>query len=289
MNPPSWRHTLAIVAISIFIFLENPSVGAGVSEILHEGSSASIGIDTAGRGQFNFSTDLALIPIPGGGVLNGTRLELRAGTGGAQKDSNIDYARVGLLNWPHLHLLGLERDRDFGAPLKLELGGLYVPAVIEGHAGNPNWAIFHFGGSLDYTWISRQLGGVFDGSGPEVVGECRIDTQNQLVDRLQLRTVLDVAYRAMLATRRNSGTIIKHALSASGKVGLYYDLTPTEPFRIVTRTNPASGKKTTRKITNEGRRFRLMIMELSGTYAPVNSMSLFNGIGVVRTGVDYAF
>lgn len=282
---------LRILAVSMF--LQMASGPALADTDLHEGTHTSVGATATlreSRYQVSGSADFSLVPAPGGLKLNGSQVMVKAGIASTGVRPDLDAARAQLLRWGHLRAIGVERDRFQASPFSFELGALLLPFYAKGKVGDRNWAIAHAGAGIGYKAVTEALGGQVDVKGAAATLSCRIDTQSEITDRLQLRAFGEVLYTALVGGGSGqSGAAFKHQLQASGGVGLWYDLSSEDPYRLVPRTHPATGVKTFRKIANEGKRYRLGLVDIQGFMRPMDTLTKTQAGITIQSGMAVDF
>ena len=99
-----WAGFLALCAVSM---LARP---ASADDALYEGEAAFVGVRSDERLLASAKTDLAILPFPDrdvwNGKMNATRVEATVGMNARARDFGLDQARIQLIRWPHLHVLG---------------------------------------------------------------------------------------------------------------------------------------------------------------------------------------
>ncbi len=260
---------------------------------LHEGQRVSTGVSTQNEVVMDAKADFRLIKAPGSKMtLNGSQLAVKAGFG-TEKGLHLDAARAQLLRWSHLRVLGIEADREAGSPVSVEIGGFFLPLRLAGTTGGRDWVLAHAGASLGYRWLDEDFDAEEEGHGAYATVQCRLDENVHLTDRLSVRAFQEILYTGwggVTSDSRESGRPeYRHALEVNGGVGLYLDITGSEPVRLVPRTDPRTGEKTYRRLENPGRRLRWQIVEISGSLHLVDTMSVFDGAATAKTGMSYDF
>lgn len=241
-----------------------------------------------GRHRLTSTLDIEVIPLPGGGRLNGTHLMVAAGVDDAFQDLDLDRGRLQLLRWSHLRSLAVYRDRDRGAPLGLELGGLSMPFALAGKKESRNWWIAHVGLDAGFAWYDREFDAVDNGMGANLDVGGRLDEQVDLWwPRLSVRAWQAASYR-LLVGQFNEATALRatHEVRLEGGLGIYLDITAEPLFRDVPRTDPASGEVTYRRSVNQGKRWRWMIANISGHWHPIGDYTGRPHQWTVATGLE---
>lgn len=276
------------------------------ADSLHEGYQAEAGVRAdrlkegavQPQGIVALSGDFSLVPIPGGGRLNGTHLELELSsdlTGGA---SGVRRAQVALLNWSHLRVLNLEHNRDENTLLAVEALGVRVPFVLAGdYLAAGNYSIGHAGLGLGYQWQEGEQAGQqasvlgqepdFHAGSVELV--CRLDHQRAVTDRLALRSYQEASYLALMGEGSEGTFEARDRLRLEGGVSLHYDLTERAPYRLVKRTHPATGEVSTIRVDDEGMRLRWKLLDVRGQLDLTDDLDRRTAGVIVTSGIGGEF
>lgn len=263
---------------------------AFADEPLHEGFMVRAGSGTQGRHRLESSVDINLLPLPGGGRLNGTHISLSLGTDNNFDAVGLDRAYLALLRWPHMRLLGVQRNLDEGMPLGIELGGLSMPLSLVGKKESRNWIIAHLGFDGDFNWYRTNFGAVEDAMGLGLSLHARLDQQVDIFDRLSLRAWQKACYSAIFGGFGTTpGIGVRHQVMLRGALGLYLDITREPLYRQIPRTDPVTGEVTYRKSVNQGPRWRWMIINASGHWQPIGYVTGRDRLLFVTTGFERRF
>ncbi len=286
--------TLALsAALSLVHAVLSPGL-ARADDTLHEGISVEGGARTDQRALARAQADVAVLPFPGGvglwnGPIDATRLEITA-----REDLNpighptVEQARVQLIRWPHVHVLGVEHDRRMGSMLAAEVLGLYVPLPLLGEIGGRSWLVMQGGANIGYRWLSTDVEASADGHVAATTALLSLNAQAALSGRWSVRGLFEGTYTAALGSiddRAKYG----HVAAFSGRISLYVDVSRGSPIRLVPRTDPTTGGVTYRRETNEGRRLRVMLLAVEGEARPVNTLSTARDIATAKIGVEYGY
>ena len=265
-------------------------VVAQADEPLQEGFTITAGSGSHDRHRLESSLDIKVIPLPGGGRLNGTHLMVGVGSDYGFESFDLDRGRIQLLRWSHLRTLGVYRERDQGIPLGLELGGVSIPMAFVGKKESRNWIIGHLGLDGGFAWYRQDFDAAEDGMGANVDVTFRLDQQVDIFDRLSLRSWQQAGYRLVVGQfGGRSGLEVQNQFVVSGALGLYLDITRQPLFREIPRTNPATGEVTYRRSVNQGKRWRWMIARASGHWHPVGDHTGLPHLLYVATGFERSF
>lgn len=267
---------------------------ARADDTLHEGLSAEVGARTDKVALARAQADVAVLPFPGGaglwnGPIDATRLEI---TG--REDLNplghptVEQARVQLIRWPHVHVLGVEHDRRMGSMVAAEVLGLYVPLPLVGEIGGRSWLVMQGGANIGYRWLSTDVEAHADGHVAASTALLSLNGQLALSSRWALRGLFEGTYTAAVGSiddRAKYG----HVAAFTGRIALYVDVSRTPPVRLVPRTDPTTGGLTYRQETNEGRRLRVMLLAIEGETRPVDTLSTAKDVATAKIGLEYAY
>jgi hypothetical protein len=274
---------------------------ARADDTLHEGIGAEIGARFAQKSDAvalaHARADIAILPFPGGaelwnGPIDATRLEV---TG--REDLNplghptVEHARVQLIRWPHVHLLGLEHDLRMGTLLGVEAIGLYLPLPLVGTIGGRSWLVTQLGANLGYMWLDTDPyrgAASRDGHVGKSTALAGMNAQWSLSDRWALRGLFEATYTAAVGSLSNKVGYV-HAVVLNASVGIYADISRSAPVRLVPRTDPVTGDVTYRKETNEGKRVRLMVLSIEGEERPVDTITSVPDVVGAKIGIEYAY
>lgn len=263
---------------------------ARADEPLHEGFMIRAGSGTQERHRVEASVDVNLLPLPGGGRLNGTHIAVSVGSDRAFGEVGLDRAQVQLLRWTHARLLGVRRDLDLGLPLGVDLGGLSMPLGLAGKKESRNWVIAHVGVDGDFNWYRESFGAGEDATGLGLTVSGRIDQQADLLERLSVRAWQKVGYRVMFGQfGAGAGLGVRQQLALQGAFGVYLDITPRPLYREIPRTNPVTGEVTYRRSVNQGLRWRWMIARVEACWQPVGYVTGLDRYLFAATGFERRF
>ena len=277
-------------ALTLILFGLSLPAAAQADEPLQEGFTAHLASGTQRRHRVLASADLNLLPLPGGGRLNGTHISVGVGTSTSFDDVDLDRGLVQLLRWPHLRLGGVMRNRDEGIPLGVEFGGVSLPLALAGKKEARSWIISLLGVDAGLHWYRTGFNAREDGMAFKLTPSFRIDEQVDLLDRLMLRAWQKAAYSPLFGRFGGEDAPgFRHQLRLSGELGLYLDITPKPLYRQIPRTDPATGLTTTRRSVNQGLRWRWMIIKASGEWQPVGYVSGESQIFGLSTGFERRF
>lgn len=265
----------------LFLFALLTPLNGVAQDALHEGVATRYGLSTAGRASWQTGAD--------GGAVYGSqwgRFELTVGSALRPQDAmELDQARLQLLDLAYLQLVGVERSLRQGVPFGARIAGVALPFRILGDTGSRDWTLLRVGGTLVYQWFHQNFGALVEGHGGGAVVVVRLDQQFTMLDRLQLRTFAEASYRGILAVLGADAEVgYGHSLALRGGVGLYLDVTAEPPVRRIPRTNPATGLITYRTAVNPGPRLRLILMDITGEWHPIDSIAAFDHDMVFQTG-----
>ena len=135
--------------------------------------------------------------------------------------------------------------------------------------------------------VERGLWSEQDACGGYGTASLRFDQNFQLTDRLSIREYQEILATALLGgVEGKAGALGSVAVNAGA--GVYLDVSSGDPVRRVRRTT-VTGEKTEREEVNPGPRVRWMILDASGRYSFVDSLTDTRAIGVIKTGMSYDF
>jgi hypothetical protein len=284
---PKTIHSFAFVSALLCFALPTT---ASADEPLHEGFMVRAGTGTQGRNRLESSVDINLLPLPGGGRLNGTHIALSLGTDNAFDSVGLDRAYVALLRWPHMRLLGVKRNLDEGLPLGVELGGLSMPLALVGKKESRNWIIAHIGFDGNFNWYRERFTAVEDAMGLGLSLHARLDEQVDIFERLSLRAWQKACYSAIFGLFGDTpGLGVRQQVMLHGALGLYLDITREPLYRLIPRTDPVTGEVTYRKSVNQGPRWRWMIVNASGHWQPLGYVTGRDKLLFLTTGIERRF
>ena len=284
--------------MAVFAFSSLATLGrrAAADDAYYEGEAAAVSVRSDERVQIGAKTDLGLVPFPDrdiwNGRMNATRVEAVVGMSW-KKDRNVDLdqARVQLIRWPHLHVLGVERDRMLGTTVGIEALALYVPFRLAGSLADQHWALLTVGASVGYRHLAasfqaRATGDVaFAAPGVEIVGQSSLDP------RLSLRFSMGASYVTAVGSlegRRGVGTA--HTAPVTVTMALAYDVTSRPRLRSVRHTDIATGEPRFVQAVNEGRRLRIMPVQLLSQIRPFDTLTTASSsLLVAQVGASYEY
>jgi hypothetical protein len=270
---------------------------ASADDALYEGEAAFASVRSDQRLLFSAKTDLAVVPFPDrdiwNGRMNATRVEAALGMNFHARDVGLDQARVQLVRWPHLRVLGVERDRTLGTSIGVEALALYVPFRLTGSLADQHWALLTVGASLGYRHLAQSFEAQSSGDvgfatpSVEVVGQSSIDP------RLSVRFSTGASYLAAigsLETTRGRAPRFAHTAPITSAVALAYDVTSSPRLRAVRRTDVATGEVQYVQAVNEGRRLRLLPLSVVCQVRPFDSLTtLASSLLLVQLGATYEY
>jgi hypothetical protein len=258
---------------------------------LHEGHTGSLGARTDMSTVLQLKSDVGIFPYPGGpnvwgGSINATRFDLALALSEDQEPS-FEQGRVQFIRWPHLHVLGIERDTRSGVNIGVEAIGGYFPVRVWGNIGARDWAIATFGTNVGYRRQLAHAGAQHRGHVGYTTPTIHLEIQQHLGERVQLRSFAEVAYTAAVGQLVGASHPFEHLLELAAGIGLYYDVTEHPPLRKVPRTDPASGEVSYTTVANAGRRWRIILIDVSGWTRPIDSISTASlAAATFRTGLS---
>ncbi|CAN5924466.1 hypothetical protein BH11MYX4_BH11MYX4_58520 [soil metagenome] len=284
---------MAVLAFTSLAALARP---ARADDAYYEGEAAVLSVRSDERVLVAAKTDLAIVPFPDrdiwNGRMNATRVEAAMGMSWQARDVGLDQARVQLIRWPHLHVLGVERDRMLGTTVGVEALALYVPIRLTGTLADQHWALLTVGASVGYRHLAssfeaRSSGDVaFATPSVEIVGQSSIDP------RLTLRFSMGASYLAAFGSLESSkrGVGFAHTAPVTVTMALAYDVTPSPRLRSVRRTDVATGEPRFVQAVNEGRRFRIMPLQLFSQIRPFDTLTVMtSSLVVAQVGASYEY
>ncbi len=282
-----------VLSAALTLAVHSPGL-ALADDTLHEGISVEGGARTDQKALAHAQADVAVLPFPGGvglwnGPIDATRLEITA-----REDLNpighltVEQARVQLIRWPHVHVLGVEHDRRMGSMLAAEVLGLYVPLPLLGEIGGRSWLVMQGGANIGYRWLSTDAEASADGHVAASTVLLSLNAQAALSSRWAVRGLFEGTYTAAAGSiddRAKYG----HVAAFTGRLSLYVDVSRGSPIRLVPRTDPTTGGVTYRRETNEGRRLRVMLLAIEGETRPVDTLSTAKDIATAKIGLEYGY
>lgn len=273
--------------LSSMVFAEGPkkedgekitiTIGDKVKSAI-EGYDASAGFflsPAAPRTQLKLDADLIIIPIPGQSKINGTNLMLKIGHPLATPKASevkVDGFRLQLLRWEHFKAIGVEKDVQKGTKFGVQVLDANLPFLLWGKTGSPGYGILFAGGNIGATVTSKDDHAAHDAAGLEIGGYCEVKTQHEITDRIEIRAMAAVAYRSLFNfAKEKTGYMHQLDIKAGGMILL--DISSEPKYRIITRTNPATGVKTERKIYDESLRPKIVLLDANGFVRPIDNIS----------------
>ena len=257
--------------------------------ILREGQTAETGVRLTQIGQstpnaahvLHLKSDLDLIRIPGGGRVNGTRLQLTLSDQFAGPNQNIDSVGIQLLNWANLRALGIHIDRATDPDPRIHLLGTGVPIVLWGQHEALGYGVLLIQGdySLQLKETAQHL----------IQAGCRLEAAHPLSDRMMLEFFVDL--KASLSGTISDGT---HDVWAEIKAGgaLILDLSGKPRFRVVNKTDWETGEIVEQKVPEKSVRAKLKIIGLD-TQLQLDNQNHARSSSridqVISTGLRYEF
>jgi hypothetical protein len=287
-----WLAARVFVGILALCALVRPALAA---DALYEGEAAFVGVRSDERLMLSAKTDLSVVPFPDrdiwNGRMNATRVEAALGMNFQARDVGLDQARVQLIRWPHLHMLGVERDRLLGTSIGVEALAVYVPFRLTGTLADRHWALLTVGASVGYRHLAqsfeaRSSGDVgFATPSVEIVGQSSIDP------RLSARFSLGASYIGALGSLESKrGVAYAHTAPVTAGITLAYDVTSQPRLRTVRRTDIGTGEPRFVQAVNEGRRVRLMPLSVLCQVRPFDTLTtLTSSLLVVQIGASYEY
>lgn len=271
------------------LLVSTPALG---DDTLHDGQVGSVGIRTDRSVVTQLRSDLAIFPFPGGpdvwgGPINATRVDVTL-TGSAD-GVRFEQGRAQFIRWPHLHVLGIERDTTRGTAVGAELAGFYLPAALWGNIGARQWAIATVGADLGYRHQLTRAGAQRAGHLGYMTASGQVEIQHQLGERVELRGFGEVAYTFAAGQLEGPGQAWEQLFELAGGIGLYWDINFCSPTRRVPRTDPATGEVTYRTVANEGRRWRVIVLDVGAAVRPFDSISTGHPMAIFKTGLSHEY
>lgn len=265
-----------------------PGAGsAALGDGLYETAATTTSLDREGRVTIRTSLDAAIISGTSEFRASGLRVEIAPGFAGGRR-TDVDFARVQLMRLSTLRLLGVERDRERGSQLGLELAGLDLPHAIAGSSGSRDWAIARAGLGVGYAIHSRHFNAARSGHGLASEARLRVDEQLMPTDRVQLRLFQQVVHQARGGLAGEARGRLDQRLNLSAGLGVCWDVGRGAPFRRVTRIDPVTGKAFGRTAQNPGPRWRLLV-GVEGFLSPIDGITEQPGGVAVRAGAEYGY
>jgi len=264
---------------------------AHADDLLHEGQAVDIGARSDHSLITQLASDLAIFPFPGGpsvwgAPINATRVELTLAT--TTQGVGFEAGRAEFIRWPHLHVLGVERDTRAGCAFGTEVLGLYLP--LWGDIGSREWSIFTIGADTGYRHQLTHAGARHAGDLGYTTATVELAIQHQVSDRTQLRSFAEGTYTLGVGKLEHvAGAAAEQLVELSAGLSLFYDLTDEPPVRHVPRTDPGTGEVTYTTLVNEGKRWRLIVLEISGAYRPFDSISTAPAVAMINTGLRHEY
>lgn len=286
-----WAGFLALCAVTV---LARP---ASAGDALYEGEAASVGVRSDERFVASAKTDLAVVPFPDrdvwNGKMNATRVEASVGMNARARDFGLDQARIQLIRWPHLHVLGFERDRLLGTTFGVEALALYVPFRLTGSLADQHWALLTVGASLGYRHLAHSFEARSSGDVGFATPSVEIVGQSSIFPRLSARFSMGASYIAALGSldaHAKRGVGFVHTAPITASVALAYDVTSAPRLRSVRRTDIATGEPVFVEAVNEGRRLRLLPLQIQSQVRPFDTLTMLaSSLIVVQVGATYEY
>ena len=283
------------MAVFAFTSLATFARRAGAADAYYEGEAATVSVRSDERVQVGAKTDLGLVPFPDRDVWNGrmnaTRVEATAGMSWKSGVVDLDQARVQLIRWPHLHVLGVERERMLGTTFGIEALALYVPFRLAGTLADQHWALLTVGASVGYRHLAESFQARASGDVAFATPSVEIVGQSSLDPRLSLRFSMGASYVAAVGSldgKRGVGTA--HTAPVTVTMALAYDVTAKPRLRSVRHTDVATGEPRFVQAVNEGRRFRIMPVQLLSQIRPFDTLTtMTSSLLVAQVGASYEY
>jgi hypothetical protein len=284
---------LSLAAIMALVVVVLPRQALG-DDTLHEGATVETGARSDKVALAHAQADVAILPFPGGaglwnGPIDATRLEI---TGREELNPfghpTVEHARVELIRWPHVHVLGAEHDRRMGSMVAGELVGVYAPVPLIGEIGGRRWLVMQGGLNIGYRLLSTDVGALVDGHSGASTALVSLNAQATFATRWAVRGLFEGTYTAAVGSIHEHAKYL-HVAAFTGRVGLYLDVSPGSPVRMVPRTDPTTGDTTYRRETNEGRRLRVMLLAIEGETRAVDTISTAPDVAGFKVGMEYAY
>jgi hypothetical protein len=219
---------------------------ASAADALYEGEAGALAVRSDERLLLSAKTDLSIVPFPDreiwNGRMNATRMEAALGMSVQARDVGLDQARVQLIRWPHLHMLGVERDRLLGTSIGVEGVAVYLPFRLAGTLAEQHWALLTVGASLGYRHLAQSFVARSSGDVGFATPSVEIAGQSSLDPRLSARFSLGASYVGALgALDAKRGVAYAHTAPLTASVTLAYDITSQPRLRTVRRTDIGTG------------------------------------------------
>lgn len=270
---------------------------ASADDAFHEGEAAYLAVRSDERLQASAKTDLAIIPFPDrdiwNGRMNATRVEATMGMNTQAREVGLDQARVQLIRWPHLHVLGVERDRLLGTSVGIEALALYVPFRLAGSLADQHWALFTVGASVGYRHLAQTFGAQSSGDVGFATPSIEVTGQSSIDPRLSARFSMGASYVAALGSlsaNAKRGVGFAHTAPVTASVALAYDVTSASRLRTVRRTDVVTGEPRFVQAVNEGRRLRLIPLQILCQVRPFDTLTtLASSLLVLQVGATYEY
>ena len=283
------------MAVLAFTSVATLARRAGADDAYYEGEAATVSVRSDERVQVGAKTDLAIVPFPNrdiwNGKINATRVEATMGASWKTGAVDLDQARVQLIRWPHLHVLGVERDRMLGTTIGVEALALYVPFRLTGSLADQHWALLTVGASVGYRHLAESFQARASGDVAFATPRVEIVGQSSLDPRLSLRFSMGASYVAAIGSlegKRGVGTA--HTAPVTVTMALAYDVTAKPRLRSVGRTDVATGEPRFVQAVNEGRRFRIMPVQLLAQIRPFDTLTtMASTLLVAQVGASYEY
>ena len=286
---------LLVRSLAVVAALGSLARSASASDELYEGDAAFVGMRSDERFLLSAKTDLALVPFPErdiwGGRMNATRVEATLGLPLRGHTVGLEQARVQLIRWPHLHVLGVERDRLLGTSVGVEGLALYVPFRISGGLADPHWALLFVGASAGYRHLAQSFGAQSSGDVGFAAPSVEADAQASIDPRLALRFNVGASYLAALGSlEAKGGAGFAHTAPLTLSMALAYDVTSRPRLRWVARTDVATGEPRFVQAVNEGRRLRFLPLQVLFQVRPFDTLTtMASALAVVQLGATYEY
>lgn len=269
------------------------TTAASGDDTYHEGQAVLVGGRTDSSLVTALKADLAIFPFPGGpsvwgGPINATRADLTLTTNA--DGLHFEAGRIQFIRWPHLHVLSVERDTRVGNAIGSELVGFYVPVPLWGEIGAREWSIVTIGADLGYRHQLTHAGARHAGDLGSTSATLQLVLQHQFSERTQLRSFAEAGYTLGVGKLDGvAGASAEQLVDLSAGMSLYYDITHRSPTRRVPRTDPVTSEVTYTTVANEGKRWRVIVLEISGSFRPFDSISTAPAIAMISTGLSHEY
>lgn len=283
------------MAFVVVCALETVAHSALADDAFYEGEAAAVAVRSDERLLASAKTDLAIIPFPDqdiwNGRINATRLEAAVGMSFQARDVGLDQARVQLIRWPHLHVLGVERDRLLGTSFGVEALAVYVPFRLTGSLADQHWALLTVGASVGYRHLASSFEAQSSGDVGFVTPHVEVVGQSSLDPRLSVRFSLGASYLAAIGSLdRSGGVAFAHTAPITSSVTFAYDVTSSPRLRTVRRTDVATGESRFVQAVNEGRRLRILPFQVNCQVRPFDTLTMLaSNLLTVQVGATYEY